>query len=153
MLTPRIKHHRGMTVAGHNVRYTHATRVNIPAQWEKFASNIGKVPGPVGAASYGVCWNFDDKGDFDYLSGVEVTNAHELPQEFLHVALPASDYAVFTHDEHVSTIPVTIQYIWRDWMPKAPHEIAGRPSFERYGEGFDPKSGFGDIEIWVPIER
>jgi AraC family transcriptional regulator len=30
--------------------------------------------------------------------------------------------------------------------------VADAPDFERYGEDFDPKSGTGNVEIWIPLE-
>jgi AraC family transcriptional regulator len=42
------------------------------------------------------------------------------------------------------------------WLPTSGHERAkaqGPPDFfERYGEGFDPQTGYGDIEVWVPVK-
>jgi len=33
-----------------------------------------------------------------------------------------------------------------------PRAAAGAPDFfERYGEGFNPLTGMGDIEVWIPI--
>ena len=41
--------------------------------------------------------------------------------------------------------------------PGSGHEVAraagGAPDFfERYGEKFDPRTGMGDIEVWIPIK-
>ena len=140
-----------MVIAGPSLRYTHETRANIPAQWARFAPQIGKIPGQVGGVSYGVCWNFEANGDFDYLSGVEVSNTTGLPPGFAHVVLPSTRYAVFTHDEHVSSIPQTIEYVWGTWAPNSGVRTAKGPVYERYGDGFNPQMGLGDIEFWVPI--
>ncbi len=34
----------------------------------------------------------------------------------------------------------------------AAHEAADAPDFERYGEEFDPRTGTGGVEIWIPIK-
>ena len=66
--------------------------------------------------------------------------------------LPAREYAVFTHRDHVSTIDTTIDKIWNEWVPQAGLKVASAPCFERYGEEFDPQTGMGGMEIWIPLE-
>ena len=38
------------------------------------------------------------------------------------------------------------------WLPDSGHEAADAPDFERYGERFDPATGEGGCEIWIPIK-
>jgi predicted transcriptional regulator YdeE len=150
---PRFEDGRERVIAGLNETYTFATRSQIPAQWERFAPRIGRIPGQVGKASYGVCWNYKPGVGFDYLSGVEVGDASRLPGELSQVRLPAGRYAVFTHRRHVSKIADTLDAIWTKWLPNSGHEAAAAPSFERYGEDFDPQTGMGGFEIWVALKR
>jgi AraC family transcriptional regulator len=42
--------------------------------------------------------------------------------------------------------------IWNLWFPSSGHELVDAPDFERYGEEFDPQTGLGGFEIWVPIK-
>jgi AraC family transcriptional regulator len=135
-----------------NETYTFETRSNIPAQWAHFAPHLGKVPGQFGTASYGVCWNYKPGCGFDYLSGVEVSDVSNLPDGYRKVRIPAGRYAVFTHRQHVSTIASTIDAIWTKWLPNSGYQAAETPAFERYDEAFDPKSGMGGFEIWVPVK-
>jgi AraC family transcriptional regulator len=69
--------------------------------------------------------------------------------------VPALRYAVFTHRAHVSRLGETVNAIHRTWSPASGHTAAhgaGLPDFlERYGEGFDPATGTGDLEVWYPI--
>ncbi len=148
---PRIEHAGPLTIAGLNARYTHTTRVNIPSQWDRFGPHIGTVPGQVDGVAYGVCWNYDPSGSFDYLTGVEVADVSRLPEDFGHVSLPAQRYAIFTHRGHVSALPGTIQDVWTKWLPASGHHPAESPCFERYDQRFDPKTGKGEVEIWVAI--
>jgi AraC family transcriptional regulator len=67
------------------------------------------------------------------------------------VRIAAQRYAVFTHAEHISTIRRTIKTIWNKWLPESDHQLADAPNFERYGEAFDPRTGLGGLEIWIPI--
>jgi predicted transcriptional regulator YdeE len=149
---PRFEQGRELLIAGLNVSYTFETRVNIPAQWARFAPHLGKIVGQVDKMSYGVCWNYKQGSGFDYLSGVEVRDVSGLPTGFSHIRLPAQRYAVFTHTKHVSSIPDTIDDIWKKWLPHSGHEAAQAPCFERYTEKFNPQTGMGGIEVWVPLK-
>ena len=53
----------------------------------------------------------DDAGNFDYISGVEVSDFSDLPREFASVRIPEQRYAVFTHREHISSIDTTSRSI------------------------------------------
>jgi len=149
---PRFETSRPLLIAGLGERYTCETSAAIPMQWQRFGPYIGNIPGETGDVAYGVCANADDAGNFDYVAGVEVTDFSDLPRELSRVRIPAQKYAVFAHLEHISTIRRTVNTIWNKWLPASGHEIADAPEFERYGPEFDPRSGNGGLEIWVPIK-
>jgi AraC family transcriptional regulator len=67
------------------------------------------------------------------------------------VRIPEQRYAVFTHKEHISTIRRTFAAIWNHWLPASKMCVADAPNFERYEETFDPATGNGGLEIWVPV--
>jgi AraC family transcriptional regulator len=152
---PRIENSRPLLVAGLCGHFTDASLGGIPVQWRRFGPYLGKIPGQTGGAAYGVCFNVAN--GVDYLSGVEVSTSSGLPTELICVSIPAQKYAVFHHHEHVSKLRNTLDRIWRDWLPASGHQAsstgAGAPCFfERYGETFDPVSGIGGVEVWVPIQ-
>ena len=149
---PRFEHGRPLLVAGLGERCSWQTSNGIPALWQRFAPHIGHIPGQVGNTTYGVCCNGDDEGNFDYVAGVEVTDFSALPAEFSRVRIPAQKYAVFSHREHVATIRRTVATIWNKWLPESGHEVADAPNFELYDQRFDPRSGMGGLEIWLPIK-
>lgn len=151
---PRFENRQAMVIAGLRGHITFANWAGIPEQWERFVRS-GPVPGKVGAPHYGLCFNMAD--GFDYLCGVEVSGAEGLDGEFTSVNVRAQRYAVFAHCGHVSKIRDTCDAIWRQWFPQSGQEFApaagGEPDFfERYGEGFHPQTGLGDIEVWIPIK-
>ena len=76
-----------------------------------------------------------------------------LPAGFTHILIPAQRYAVFTHKQHVSSIPQTIETIWSKWLPESGVDAAESPAFERYTEEFNPQTGMGGMEIWVPLKQ
>ncbi|NYH26081.1 AraC family transcriptional regulator [Paraburkholderia bryophila] len=149
---PRFVDGEPLLVAGLGERYTCDTSTAIPSQWQRFNAYFGKVPGQVGGVAYGVGYNADEAGNFDYLCGVEVSDFSALPAEFSRVRIPAQRYAVFSHREHVSTIRRTMNTIWNQWLPASGHTPADAPHFERYDEKFDPISGMGGLEIWLPLK-
>ncbi|HYM31593.1 MAG TPA: AraC family transcriptional regulator [Candidatus Cybelea sp.] len=150
---PRFADGKPLLIAGLGQRYTCDTSTAIPSQWQRFGPHIGHVAGQKpGRAAYGVRCNSDDDGNFDYITGVEVTNFSDLPADFARVRLSRRRYAVFTHRDHVSTIRRTINTAWNAWLPASGHEVADAPDFEFYGEDFDPLTGNGTIEIWIPLK-
>lgn len=138
-------------IAGTNVRYSMETRIGIPGQWEKFVPKASSIPGQTGTAFYGVCWNTGEGCAFDYLTGVEVSDARQLPSDMTSVKV-GGRYAVFRHTAHVSAIPTTIDTIWSKWAPQCGLKVASAPCFERYTSEFNPGTGMGGMEIWVPLE-
>jgi predicted dithiol-disulfide oxidoreductase (DUF899 family)/predicted transcriptional regulator YdeE len=151
---PRFENAGPMFIAGHERSYKPDEVTDIPRQWENFALHIGHIRGQVGRAAYGVCSPGCGGSDsFQYLTGVEVSDLSGLPNDFSGIRLPAQKYAIFTYRGVVSDLRYTIHAIWNEWLPGSGHEVAGSPAFlERYGERFDPQTGTGDVEIWVPIK-
>jgi AraC family transcriptional regulator len=149
---PRFEDGPALLIAGLSVRYKQGGDPGIPMQWQRFAPHIGSVPGQVGFTAYGVCTNFDNDGSFDYIAGVEVKAFADLPPEFATARIPEHHYAVFTHKGHISAISATFGAIFRDWLPSSGHKSADAPLFERYDERFDPRTGDGEVEIWLPLE-
>jgi len=149
---PRFATSKPLLVAGLGERITHENSgAGIPSQWHRFHQAVDSIPGRIGKVAYGVCCNGDDAGNFDYIAGVEVTDFSDLPREFSRVRIPEQKYAVFTHAEHISTIRRTVNTIWNHWLPMSGMKAADAPNFERYDETFDPATGDGGLEIWIPV--
>jgi AraC family transcriptional regulator len=152
---PRFETGKGFLVAGVGERYNHGDggTAGIPNQWHRFHQSANNIPGRIGKMAYGVCCNGDDAGNFDYIAGVEVSDFSDLPREFARVRIPEQKYAVFTHSEHISTIRRTVNTIWNQWLPASGLKVADATNFERYDERFDPLTGNGGLEIWVPVRE
>jgi AraC family transcriptional regulator len=153
---PRIEHGKTFGIAGLREHYTPETMKNIPELWQRFGPYVGKIPGQVGHVAYGLCFNALSPNGIDYLAGVEVSSTSDLPGEFSVANIPAQKYAVFSHREHVSKLYQTLDAIDK-WLPgsgfAAASGAAEAPNFfERYSEEFDPRTGMGGIEVWIPIK-
>jgi AraC family transcriptional regulator len=147
---PRMEDGRTLLIAGLGERYAFENLGSLPALWQRFAEHLGHVPGQVGRLAYGVCYNTDDTG-FDYIAGVEVSDFAPQPKEFARLRVTGQRYAVFKHDAHVSTVRSTFMAIFNNWLPKSRYRMADAPLFERYDERFDPRTGMGGFEIWIPV--
>jgi AraC family transcriptional regulator len=149
---PRFVDAKPMQIAGLSETYKQQDVTGIPAQWRRFMPHIGKVPGQASNVGYGVM--LASSGGVEYLTGVEVSGgASKAGADFKQITLPAGKYVVFPHDADVSTLWKTVDAIYQNWLPDSGHDVAGEPKFiERYGEKFDPATGSGDIEIWVPLK-
>ena len=148
---PRIETRPALLIAGLSERYE-GSNAGMPAQWQRFVPWLGNVPGQVGQATYGVCYNGDDAGNIDYLSGVEVSDFNALPPELARLRVAEQTYAIFTRADHISTIQRTWATIFSVWFPQSGRERADAPEIEYYDQRFDPQSGNGGFEIWIPLK-
>jgi AraC family transcriptional regulator len=148
---PRFVKGKPLLIAGIGERISSENGAGIPGQWQRFHHAVDRIPGRIGKVAYGICCNGDDAGNFDYIAGVEVSDFSDLPRDFSTVRIPEQRYAVFSHRDHISTIRGTINTIWNEWLPASKLKAADAPSFERYDESFDPLTGNGGLEIWVPV--
>jgi len=150
---PRITTRDAFLIFGLNQRYKAGGNAGIPSQWNRFGPYIGHVANEVPDVTFGVVHNIDANNDFDYLCGVEVTAFPSDPPEFTRLQVPAGTYAVFEHRDHIASIQATFTAIWERGLSEAGVEAADAPLFERYDKRFDPRTGLGGLEIWVPIKR
>jgi AraC family transcriptional regulator len=138
-------------IFGLSQRYQCQNIAAIPAHWNRFVPYLGQIPGQVGHTAYGVIWNSDDAGDFDYTCGVEVKEFPAQPAEFSRLRIPRQTYAVFEHREHISSIRGTFDFVWNHGLPGSGFKPAEAPTLEVYGEQFDGRTGLGGLEIWIPV--
>lgn len=150
---PRFETARALLIAGLGERISCDNGAVIPGLWQRFHQEVADIPARIGGVAYGVCCNGDDAGNFDYIAGVEVADYSDLPRRFARVRIPEQRYAVFTHRDHVASIRRTVSTIWNHWLPASGLKAADAPNFERYDEKFDPRTGNGGFEIWIPVKE
>jgi AraC family transcriptional regulator len=124
---------------------------NIAAQWQRFMPHYGDIADKAHPIPVGVNTNLDDEGNFDYLCALEVKRFSTLPKGMVQLTAPPQTYAVFRHDHHISEISQTYSAIWNDLVPQDGKTIADAASIERHMETFDTRTGFGGVEIYIPI--
>lgn len=148
---PAIRSRGAFRAIGLGADCTAETINAIPPLWEAFNAREGEVDTEPGAVAYGVCFNGDGSGSFRYLAGIEARADAGVPDGMEAVAIPAARYAVFTHSGHVSDLPGTVYTIWNKALPEAGLTAGSSPDFELYDRRFDPATGRGEVEIWIPL--
>ena len=152
---PRFETLPSMLFAGLQESYAYGGNAAIPSLWQKFNVHFGHIAGQVGNVAYGICTHIEGEAEkFRYMAAVGVADAVELPEGFSTLKIPGQRYAVFTHRGHVSGIPATMHKIFGTWWPTSGLEHGDLPDMiERYDERFDPYTGMGVTEIWLPVKE
>jgi AraC family transcriptional regulator len=150
---PRVETPGPLLIAGLGRRFAFSDFAGIPALWQELHPHLGAIRGQRGSVSYGVVAHVAAGGEsYFYLAGVEVSDVSDLDPSFTAIRLPAQRWAVFSQEGHITTIVSTITAVFREALPAAGLTAADMPDLlERYGENFDPHTGKGGFEIWVPV--
>ncbi len=152
---PEIRAVQTLLLCGLRRYYRYEERAGIPLLWQRFGPHIGTIPGqtPQGDA-YGVCLRAEDDAaeGFDYLAAVPMRSLDDLPGELVGVRIPASTFAVFQHRGHISEIGATCAAAG-EWLARTGRAQPGVAVMmvEYYPPSFDPRSGLGGCEVWVPV--
>jgi AraC family transcriptional regulator len=151
---PRLVSLGPLLIAGIGRRFADDDFAGIPALWQAFHPYLGAIPGQKGQTAYGlVAGTAAAGGTYFYLAGVEVSDLADLDSSFTGMRLPAQRWAVFPHEGHVTTIASTIHAVFAQALPAAGLTAGDMPDLlERYDGRFNPWTGAGGLEIWVPVE-
>ena len=150
--SPRIETLDAFLITGLGTHFEPGTAAGIPALWQRFNDYFGHIPGQNGNTAFGLCSMVPGKPGFRYLAGVRVPRSDDLPAELETIHVPAQSWAMFQHEGHVNGIAGTVNAVFREWLPASGRTVASFPDvLEFYGEDFDPETGLGRIEIWLPL--
>lgn len=145
---PEIRVRDGFRVVGMSLRSSVETISAIPPLWQDFSAREAEVPGAVLGTAYGVCHDADEAGTFTYMAAIEATG----PMEGMDMLdIPAGKYAVFTHRGHISDFLKLVYTAWNKGLSDAGLTPTMAPDFEVYDQRFDPKTGRGEVELYIPI--
>jgi AraC family transcriptional regulator len=154
---PRIEHAGPLLVAGMREQLDEQVAEKIPQLWQRFVACWDEIPQRVGSADYGLCIRLDES-EYYYMAACSVWDFTGLPEKFSPFIIPSQTYAVFEHRGSVKLICNTIDFAFDQWLPQSDYQPPEPQEdslhfFERYGEQFNPQTGEGDVEIWLPIIR
>jgi AraC family transcriptional regulator len=152
LVPPRFVAGAPLLIVGLAQRHSFGNTQAIAAQWQRFMPAYGEIPDKAAPIPLGVVTNMDEDGNFDYVCGVEVARFSGAPRGFVQLRIPAQSYAVFQHREHIAKLGATYAAIWNHWLPEHDRRAAEGASLERHLESFDPRTGLGGVEIWIPVE-
>jgi AraC family transcriptional regulator len=125
---------------------------NIPSQWQRFmAGPYAAIEHKTKSIPVGISMPAQVDGVHDYVCAAEVSRFGEIPQGLSKVTSSPAQYAVFAHDDHITTLHTTYVAIWNDWFPASGKTPAEAPGFERHNSTFDTRTGSGGVTIWIPL--
>lgn len=130
-------------------------RAGIASLWHAFGPHLGSITNTIPGAAFGLCLAPADSNDeqgFDYAPAVEVNSLKDLPEGLSGIRIGAREWAVFDHGQHVSSLGATCSAAG-DWLAQSGRRPSEGPMqmIERYGPEFDPYTGLGGCEVWIPL--
>jgi AraC family transcriptional regulator len=154
-MQPKLLRRPAFDVVGMAGHFTPSTNTRIPELWARFARRMPEVQHRRGICTFGLCVDPDPgasgDGAFKYVAAVEVERGDDVPEGMVSVHVPENRYAVFTHRGHVSQLGATVKHVFDTWLAAQPVRRVPAPDFELYDERFDPMTGDGEVDIYVPI--
>lgn len=155
-MEPTLQTLDAITLCGVARTFTGATRHLIPDLWMEAVPRIFALDGRQGDTTYGACIGMNTKeGDdygFVYMAAVEVLPTTVAHDGMTTVVAPAGRYAVYTFDDHISKFSEFVDAVWRDHFPTSGLTRRSAPDFERYDERWDPETGLGPVDYFIPVE-
>lgn len=139
----------GLEYKGKNNNY------EVPKLWNDFCKYYHKIPNII---SHDVFYGYEDydecavTGNFRYITGVETSEAENLPEGFAAQRIEKSKYAVFPLTSIVESIPRNISEIYTVHIPNSGLNIKGDYDFEYYDH--DSRLNHKDslLHFYVPVE-
>ena len=124
----------------------------IAGQWARFMPRYGEIENMADRIPWGISRVIDAEGRLDYLAAVRVADqTGPVPEGLARTIVAPATYAVFRHAAHVSQIRATYGAIWNEWLPASGLIVTAAPTLERHCATFDPKTGEGGVDIWLPV--
>lgn len=118
--------------------------------WKEFESYHDQIKqSSLDRKYYGVTFNTNEEGVFDYLAGMAVKDIKEISENLVVHEIPITLYAVF--ECPVTKIGELYSFIFGDWLPGSQYKInTTAPSFEEY-----PPEGkeAAPILIHIPVKK
>jgi len=149
-MEPKIVTKPAFTVVGMLYRGRNENN-EIAQMWGEFVPRMGEIKHATGAhESYGVCRDLEPEGLFEYVAGLPVTQAEDVPQDMVSWEVPEQKYAVFPCT--LPTIGEAYAYAFKTWLPGSGYERGDGPDFELYDESFNPDEEGSHFHIYVPIK-
>jgi len=150
---PRLVDGPEVQAVGLSVRYDFFDASGIPAQWQTFMRTLADgIPDRAPGAPLSISADLQDDLTFAYITAVPVKRISHVTLPLTSIRIPARRWAVFRHAAHVSAIPATYAAIWDYGFHDQGLIVEAAPSMELHSPTFDPRTGEGGVEIWMPVK-
>lgn len=153
---PDIVRRGPMLLAGLPKHLQFSERGAIPNLWAQFGALIPSIPKTGPGVTFGLV-SAPPPGEegFEYAPAVIIGSQGELPEGLTAVRIDEQAFAVFRHPGHVADMPAVCGAIFGDWCARTEHKPAETPvqMLEFYPETFNPMTGEGGFEIWLPLAQ
>lgn len=120
--------------------------------WRRFGPRYLEIEQRIEAAPLGLLGPPDVEGRLTYACAAVVEPSARPPPGMVRFRQQGGRYAVFEHAGHVSRLRGAYAAIWDEALPAAGLRPRDLPVLERHKPAFDPLTGEGGLEIWVPVE-
>jgi len=149
-MEPKIVTKPAFTVVG--MKYRGENKENEIAQmWREFIPRIKEIKHISNdEVSYGVCSDLEDTDVFEYVAGMEVDSAADIPEGMVSWRVPEQKYAVFTCT--LQTLHTAYKHAFQTWLPQSGYQRGDGLDFELYDETFDPEAEGSELYIYIPIK-
>ena len=87
----------------------------------------------------------------DIAAACGASRSHPCSPELASFECEPRSYAVFAHSDHVSTIFDTYAAIWDQALPAMARTVAESPVLEFHNDAFDPGTGLGGLQLYIPL--
>jgi predicted transcriptional regulator YdeE len=149
-MEPRIVTKPAFTVVGMLYRGKNENN-EIKQMWDEFVPRINEIQHTTDwHESYGVCSDYDEEEVFEYVAGVPVVSAENIPDGMVSWDVPEQTYAVFPCT--LPTIHEAYEHAFENWLPGSGYQRADGPDFELYDRNFNPERGELQMHIYIPIK-
>ena len=163
MQEPVIAEKPQLCVVGQECSFLHAlspvaTSVEVIGPlWNRFVHRAAEVPQRADEAMYGVIYQRPARerahpDELQYIAGVAVTAAENIPAGMVSRTIPPATFAVFLHRGPIQNIRQTVREIYRDWLPASPYVHAGVADVELYDHRFRLDAADSVMEYWVSVK-
>lgn len=150
---PKLSELSRLLLVGLSAKCSYRETINIAAQWRTFISeHYDDIPSKVERMPIGMCAVPDDDGCFTYVCAAEVKDSGNPMAGLSYFETEPGAYAVFGHNDHVSTIFDTYAAIWNEALPAMSRRVKNSPVLEFHNDEFDPDTGMGGLTLWIPLE-
>ena len=149
-MEPKIVTKPAFTVVG--MKYRGENKNNEIAQiWQEFIPRMKEIKHTSNdEVSYGVCSDLEDIDVFEYVAGMEVDSAAEIPEGMVSWGVPEQKYAVFACT--LATLHAAYEHAFQAWLPQSGYQRGDSYDFELYDETFEGDSEGSVLYIYVPIK-